>query len=194
METDHIVPREQGGTDDIENAIPVCFECHAEIHSYNDQHPRGRKFQPEELRHHREQWLSICNERPDVLVTAPRHIDVGPIQALLDELEFNQQVAERPSSDVQGCHFRDDQFRRAIQAGSVALLRDEVKGALVGAYVAIGAINSLIDASWHHPKGGNAWATGVNEVSERIRKAQPVIAQAHDQLLEFLRPEPGSGA
>lgn len=44
METDHIIPTEDGGDDSIENAIPVCFECHAEIHSYNDSHPRGRKF------------------------------------------------------------------------------------------------------------------------------------------------------
>ena len=47
IETDHIEPKEQGGDDSIENAIPVCFECHAEIHSYNDKHPRGRKFLPE---------------------------------------------------------------------------------------------------------------------------------------------------
>ena len=32
METDHILPQSEGGTDDVENAIPVCFECHAEIH------------------------------------------------------------------------------------------------------------------------------------------------------------------
>jgi 5-methylcytosine-specific restriction endonuclease McrA len=31
METDHIIPKEDGGSDDIDNAIPVCLECHAEI-------------------------------------------------------------------------------------------------------------------------------------------------------------------
>jgi hypothetical protein len=31
----------------------VCFECHPEIHSYNDKHPRGRKFLPEELQLHK---------------------------------------------------------------------------------------------------------------------------------------------
>jgi 5-methylcytosine-specific restriction endonuclease McrA len=54
IETDHIVPSDEGGGDEIQNAIPVCFECHAEIHSYNDRHPRGRKFQPNELRGHKE--------------------------------------------------------------------------------------------------------------------------------------------
>ena len=31
METDHIVQAADGGLDTIDNAIPVCFECHAEI-------------------------------------------------------------------------------------------------------------------------------------------------------------------
>ncbi len=60
METDHIVPRADNGPDDIDNAIAVCFECHAEIHLYNDRHPRGREFRPEELRRHRDQWLEVC--------------------------------------------------------------------------------------------------------------------------------------
>ncbi len=50
IEMDHIVPSAADGPSDVANAIPVCFECHAEIHSYNDQHPRGRKFRPDELR------------------------------------------------------------------------------------------------------------------------------------------------
>ena len=60
IETDHIVPSVEGGADTIDNAVPVCFECHAEIHSYNDMHPGGRKFRPAELRGHKEQWLEIC--------------------------------------------------------------------------------------------------------------------------------------
>jgi len=57
IETDHIIPEADGGGDEIENAIPVCFECHAEIHSYNGRHPRGRKFLPDELRAHKALWL-----------------------------------------------------------------------------------------------------------------------------------------
>src|SRR6266704_1030414 len=40
--------------DSEENVLPVCFDCHAEINHYNDAHPRGRKFQPGELRKLRE--------------------------------------------------------------------------------------------------------------------------------------------
>ena len=41
IELHHIEPRGDGGVDAIDNAIPVCFECHAEIQLYNDSHPRG---------------------------------------------------------------------------------------------------------------------------------------------------------
>ncbi|MFL5327559.1 MAG: HNH endonuclease [Gemmataceae bacterium] len=41
MELDHMLPKEQGGDNTIENAIALCFECHAEVHAYNDKHPRA---------------------------------------------------------------------------------------------------------------------------------------------------------
>jgi hypothetical protein len=89
IETDHMVPRDEGGLSTIDNAIAVCFECHAEIHSYNDRHPRGRKFRPEELRRHKEQWLETCKTRPDIFAAKFSAAEVGPLQALIDELEFN---------------------------------------------------------------------------------------------------------
>jgi len=42
IETDHMTPRDEVGPSTIDNAIAVCFECPAEIHSYNDRHPRGQ--------------------------------------------------------------------------------------------------------------------------------------------------------
>lgn len=189
METDHIVPKEEGGDDSIDNAIPVCFECHAEIHSYNDKHPRGRKFLPEELRFHKEQWLKICADRPDVLVSASRVSDVGPLQALIDELELNNMIAVRSEFKDQGCRFHEEQFLRAIHEGSIAILREEIRDAVVEAYVAMGAANRIIEAAWAHPQGSNSWATGVNEARDRIVAARPKIESARLQLLKFLATE-----
>jgi len=189
IETDHIVPREEGGDDTISNAIPVCFECHAEIHTYNDRHPRGRKFSPEELRLHKKQWLTICERHPEVLVAPSRSADVGPLQALIDELEFNAKIAARLESKDQGCPFHDQQFLRAVHQGSVAILRDEIRDAVLEAYVAMGAANRLIEAAWLHPKGSNSWADGVNDAQRRIREAQPQIEHARSQLLLFLASE-----
>lgn len=60
IELHHIIPIEQGGDDSIENCIPVCFDCHADIGHYNDKHPRGRKYSPAELRAHRDQSLAVA--------------------------------------------------------------------------------------------------------------------------------------
>lgn len=130
---DHIVPRTKKGPETIDNAIPVCFECHAEIHSYNDKHPRGRKFHPDELRGHKEQWLDICRNEPEIFREAARDSDVGPLQALIDELELNIVVTKYYSSEDQGCLFHDEQFRRAIRGGAIATLHEKLKQSILEA-------------------------------------------------------------
>lgn len=62
IETHHIRPVSKGGDDTFENCIPLCFDCHAEVEHYNDQHPRGRKFSESELRKHRDTWFSKVEE------------------------------------------------------------------------------------------------------------------------------------
>ena len=58
MEVHHIVPQKDGGPDDFENAIPLCFDCHAEVAAYNVNHPKGVKFSKNELKRHRDNWYS----------------------------------------------------------------------------------------------------------------------------------------
>jgi hypothetical protein len=60
IELHHLIPIEQGGDDSIENCIPVCFDCHADIGHYNDKHPRGRKYGTAELRAHRDHSLAVA--------------------------------------------------------------------------------------------------------------------------------------
>lgn len=56
VEVHHIVPAAKGGTDTAENAITLCFDCHADAGHYNVEHPRGTKFSVEELRLARDLW------------------------------------------------------------------------------------------------------------------------------------------
>src|SRR5436305_13441321 len=58
IELHHIVPESEGGSDAIDNGIPLCFDCHAEVEHYNPQHPRGRKFTESELKAHRDAWYA----------------------------------------------------------------------------------------------------------------------------------------
>jgi hypothetical protein len=185
METDHIVPSAEGGSDAIENAIPVCFECHAEIHSYNDKHPRGRKFLADELRAHKEQWLKICLTRPEVFINAARNADVGPLQALIDELEFNSVVADHSDNPYAvGCAFHDQQFHRAIKEGSIATLENDLKQAILEAYRAVGFANHLMAATTHSVRSEER-----NAAMTAVRETKSKLIAARDSLLQVLGSE-----
>ena len=189
METDHIIPRDDGGDDSIENAIPVCFECHAEIHSYNIKHPRGRKFTPDELRYHKDQWLKICQDHPEVLVKSYMRSDVGPLNALLDELEFNAAIAQNKDEHLIGCNFHSNQFEKAVHLGAISILKDELKDAINRAYVSMGSVNHYISAASNQVFRSSAWSQEIKHAQRLITASEPYINEAIKALLKFLVSE-----
>jgi hypothetical protein len=56
----HIIPESNGGSNTLNNAIVLCFRCHAEVGHYNPNHPLGLKYSPSELRKHRDAWWKYC--------------------------------------------------------------------------------------------------------------------------------------
>lgn len=56
IETHHIETKGDGGDDIFENAIPLCFDCHADMKSYDHKHPKGTKYTSKELIRHRDIW------------------------------------------------------------------------------------------------------------------------------------------
>jgi hypothetical protein len=50
IEAAHIIAEKDGGPSEEENGIPLCFDCHTEVGHYNDKHPKGNKFRPDELK------------------------------------------------------------------------------------------------------------------------------------------------
>jgi len=52
IEVHHIDPK---GSKDIDNAIPVCYTCHAHLGRYIDSQPRGTKYRFEEIKKRRDQ-------------------------------------------------------------------------------------------------------------------------------------------
>ncbi len=190
IETDHLLPTDEGGTDDIDNAIPVCFECHADIHSYNDRHPRGRKFQPAELRSHRDQWLGICKQHPELLIAASSRAQVGPLQALIDELDFNLRVSSPDAALGQGCLFQDAQFRRAIHEGAISVLDEALKTAILDAYVAIGRANQQLHLVTMQEPPQSGWDRAMMDAGKAIADAEPRLEAARRALLSCLGSEP----
>lgn len=54
IELHHIIQVADGGDDSVDNCIPLCLDCHAEVKSYNPKHPKGRKYTETELKRHRD--------------------------------------------------------------------------------------------------------------------------------------------
>ena len=65
MEVHHIRAKADGGSDDYSNAIPLCFDCHAEVRQYDSRHPKGIRFTEDELIQHRDNWYKqvSCENR-----------------------------------------------------------------------------------------------------------------------------------
>jgi hypothetical protein len=59
LEVHHIKPKAQGGKDTLENAILLCFDCHADAGHYFAGHPKGLNLSPKTLKRHKDSWLEI---------------------------------------------------------------------------------------------------------------------------------------
>lgn len=192
IELHHIEHKANGGEDKIENAIPLCFECHAEVNHYNDSHPKGRKFTNEELINHKKQWLEVCKNHPEALISAPRDSDVGPLEGMLMELEHNNEVLKLIDEgiswkDIIGCRLRDNEFNRSIEQGSLLLVSDEIREVLHEAYSKIGQINTYVNIYSNTPPEGNANAEATNQLLDSYRKSKNILLDAYKQLNNFLK-------
>jgi hypothetical protein len=188
METDHIIPKADGGSDEIDNAIPVCFDCHAEIHLYNPAHPRGRKYTPEELKMHRDQWLDLANRGAQFLASIPAPQDVGPLQGLVDELEYNSLVASRGGREA-GAPMSMMRFNDALANGAISLMDDKPKAMVYGAYAAISRANAYVQAMPSFNVGSDPWAQALNRATDALKQAKVEIDTVLAALREYLRPE-----
>ncbi len=62
LDVHHIKLESEGGSNDLSNAIALCFDCHGDAGHYNPKHPRGNRYSPQELAIHRDNWHRIVEE------------------------------------------------------------------------------------------------------------------------------------
>ena len=94
MEVHHITPQKDGGEDTFDNAIPLCLFCHAEVGSYNANHPKGVKFSKSELIRHRDNWYNRVKQ-------GDLKDDTIPPVKLLREKGFQNTPLTRITSGIQ---------------------------------------------------------------------------------------------
>lgn len=194
IELHHVEHKSDGGSDNIENAIPLCFECHAEVNHYNDKHPRGRKFTNEELLLHKNQWLDICAKHPEALISAPRDTDVGPLEGMLLELDYNESIIKQITDgnswqDKIGCVLHDSEYKRAVSQGSLLLLSEDLRKKINMAYAEVGRINTFVNMYANTRPEGNAFSEATNRLLEAYRKSKEIISLSLIELNKFLLPD-----
>ena len=184
METDHIKPTGEDGTDDINNALPVCFECHSEIHCYNTAHPRGRRFTERELRTHKEQWLKICENNPEIFSQPFQSSDAGPLNSLIDELEYNIKAC-----DCLGSSLSISQFNEALRRGAISLLEPDLKDKINLAYSETSRLNQLFCAFINEDHREKIIGSNSEEIRTKTPGTKEAIEKARDSLLSFLQKD-----
>lgn len=180
IEVDHIEMATTPSSAEAENAIPLCFECHAEVHCYNPKHPKGRKFTPGELRRHREQWLGLCREHPEMFVASQQPAEAGSLERLASEMTFNLRIANYSKGALRqvGALFEVTQFRRAIADGTFTWISDDLRRRIEEAYTTILQANSLIR--------GARGTDRSDSLPRFFRPAQEAIERAQELLVDAL--------
>lgn len=186
MELHHIVK----GNDNIENAIPLCFECHSEVGHYNVKHPKGRKFTSVELKRHKKQWLEVCEKHSEIFISAPLVRDIGSLEGMLLEFEFNIEVAKRaegafPQQRI-GCPLRTRQYERAQEEGTYLILPSDLRKQIIELYVSIGKANTSLEEI-KLARDRNAYNKAIRDHFEILRNLKGPLQDAQKGLEGFLK-------
>lgn len=112
MELHHIKQAADGGDDSIDNCIPLCCNCHAEVRAYDPRHPKGRKFTEAELRGHRDKYYAQYG----TVSNMPSTIDAA--DAFMDW--FDRSASDAEDNPVWG--YPDLDRRIPLTPGAVILI------------------------------------------------------------------------
>lgn len=121
IEAAHILDEAESHDNTEENGIPLCFDCHQEVGSYNEKHPRGNKIRPDELRTRRDRVYKLVEEgRLATLhpadLTRLRHRETVMRVAGVEKDVVNPSVAQLLLA-IDGLHLLDDPFLVLCDSG-----------------------------------------------------------------------------
>jgi hypothetical protein len=109
IECHHIVQEADGGSNTLENCIPLCFDCHADMRSYDDKHPKGTKYRRKELKLHRDGWCAkTATARPADYTDEHRKLDQSLFKRILSILSWNGSIEFIRSNNFSGFPFATD--------------------------------------------------------------------------------------
>lgn len=173
VQVHHIVPRHKGGSDDLSNAIPLCPNCHDEVHAKYAPGRTTRIYTEQELRRHLSRTIELASRQSRL---APGNDDWNHDVELV---KFYANCLDRPAFRT---HFHNElSFADFDQA-----LEDTVLAINTGLWRT--RDGTLIERSSGKSKLVNsAWRYKMDEVVGAIMQCRHMLRQSLDLDQEFFR-------
>jgi hypothetical protein len=177
----HIEQEAQGGSNGLDNAIVLCFDCHAEAGHYNLAHPLGKKYQPSELRRHRDDWWTYVAQNPAV------PLPVAPVSVVPSRIDFPKEAGQANRYEIQINNKSDSVLYDLAIAVAVS---EPAEGYDVefeqiepdpGPVINMGAIEAhfgMLRFDALDPLGRRAWFFFVRQVAPKTLYRIPLVVRA----------------
>lgn len=189
MELHHIIAVSDGGQDNIDNCIPLCLDCHAEVRAYDPKHPKGRRFTPSELRRHRDNWFRKMVESGELQTDVPDYLesDRKTYQDFMAHLPSDGSIVKVFSNPSVGtmafswCVFGEvDEFLAWARRVDMEFLDEDLES------MRSNLLSLLSQYSWY--LAGNTWlwknGTDLTSIPEEWEYEQPERYLAVTQRIE----------
>ena len=130
---------------------------------------------------HKDNWIELCKNSPQLFVHAPKYTESGPLSSLITELEFNCRC-----SDLVDSEFETNQFQRAMSDGILSLLNEELKNMIMDTYAELKLANQKTSRLERMSESSVEYKYTRPSVEGRHRQAAPIIAKALNSLKAFV--------
>jgi|SRR5947209_10210539 len=210
IELHHILHKSEGGQDTFDNCIPLCFDCHGDMRSYDHKHPKGTKYTKNELVQHRDSWYKKVAENPVSTYTS----DSAQLDKKVLE-ELSEVLSWKTVRFVRTNNFAGHSYRRSTleplwvfldrcENPAFEFLDTELEGHRAELKAAISELDDLLNE--------NAFSLGTNldfssvpqeweieqparfwKVVRTIHSAAKRIGTAYDQIVRVGRRKLGVG-
>jgi hypothetical protein len=193
MEVHHIREAADGGPDTEDNAIPLCFDCHADMRSYDHKHPEGNKYTEPELKRHRTNWyVKVQNNSGVAESDAIRETDKKVYEHLLEILPWEGSINFIRGNNFAGFSFKNDHlkelfdFKRNSKNPAFEFIDPDLETYRCELLAKIDEFTSVI-VSETYP----AHSSGCNSIPEEWEYEQPerfrkVVKQLQDSAADIV--------
>ncbi len=90
IEVHHIEPEAIPSNNTIDNAISLCFDCHADMINYVPKHPKGTKYSFSDLKRHRDNWYSrLSSPLPYPICSKNYAADICVFKWIINQLPWS---------------------------------------------------------------------------------------------------------